>query len=160
MFCRLSLGLLYCFHLPLCFLTFFDLRFLITPLVSSNSPCVHPWMFCVIHCSKSLFSCAVFVDHCSSFCPFLFAIVLSVFRRLLITLLVYSTNTFFTVLVSRKQYRGFLWSPVQQNIRKGKQVRDLIVGYVSHTLTYVAALPDHRLLMFMTVSHACAIYIE
>ena len=39
MFCRLLFVLLYFFFWPLCSLFFFDIRILITPLVSSNSSC-------------------------------------------------------------------------------------------------------------------------
>jgi hypothetical protein len=43
MFCRSLFVLLSCFFWPLCFLFFFDLRILITPLVSSNIACRGHW---------------------------------------------------------------------------------------------------------------------
>jgi hypothetical protein len=45
MFCRSLFVLLYFFFLPLCCLFFFDIRILITPLVSSNSPSIRWTLF-------------------------------------------------------------------------------------------------------------------
>ena len=60
MFCRSLFVLLSFFFWSLCFLSFFDLRILINPLVSSNSS------------FKLKFSMQCFVDHCLFFCPVYF----------------------------------------------------------------------------------------
>jgi hypothetical protein len=57
LFCRTLFVILCFFFRPLCCLFFFDLRFLITPLASTNS---------------SYLSVKYFVDHCLSFCAFSF----------------------------------------------------------------------------------------
>ena len=78
MFCRSSFFLLYLFFGLLCCLSFFDLRILITTLVSSNTSC--------------------------SFALFLLAIVLSVLLiRILITPLV-SSNSSFSYFHDKKKF--------------------------------------------------------
>ena len=59
MFCRSLFVLLYFFFWPLCCLSFFDLRILITPLVSSNSSSIRFWNWS----SSAVFNCYILVPH-------------------------------------------------------------------------------------------------